>query len=187
MALDRTKPRLEPRPNIATTLAAAAAAAMPEPPANDQSPAEMKPNPNDDTIEFDELSGPSIQKASRIPEGAFNQRVVIQVQAVQNFIVASTPYDTYADALSDVTSLQLEDATYEISPSRGIDPQPGPSGSGSAARESATEGGAAGSNECAVQLTLVPGGLTAVPAGDREAAAAGGSESPAGEGVHRKG
>ncbi|CAN7948677.1 unnamed protein product, partial [Ixodes pacificus] len=58
---------------------------------------------------------------------------------------------------------------------------------GSAARESATGGGAAGSNEWAVQPTLVPGGFTAVPAGDREAAAAGGSESPAGEGVHRKG
>ncbi|KAG0423223.1 hypothetical protein HPB47_000991 [Ixodes persulcatus] len=190
MALeDRTKLPLEPRPNIVTTLAAAAAAAMPEPPANDQSPAEMEPNPNDDTMEFDELSGrtlshpgpwkqmlsdrrkskqqafstntqpapgkpnsssrvpraprlpdtdykviyrprdglriaawsdrqltASIQKASRIPEGAFNQRVVIQVQAVQNLIVASTPYDTYTDALSDVTSLQLENATYEISP-----------------------------------------------------------------------
>ncbi|KAM7307546.1 hypothetical protein ISCGN_011182 [Ixodes scapularis] len=192
MALeDRTEPPLEPRPNLDTAPAAtaAAAAAMPEPPANDQSQAVMEPNPNDDTMEFDELSGrtlshpgpwkqmlsdrrkakqqafstntqpapgkpnssprvsqaprlpdtdykvvyrprdglriaawsdrqltASIQKASRIPEGAFNQRVVIQVQAVQNLIVASTPYETYADALSDVTSLQLEDATYEISP-----------------------------------------------------------------------
>ncbi|KAM7293815.1 hypothetical protein ISCGN_023398 [Ixodes scapularis] len=162
---------------------------MPEPPANDQSQAVTEPNPNDDTIEFDELSGrtlshpgpwkqmlsdrrkakqqafstntqpapgkpnssprvsraprlpdtdykvvyrprdglriaawsdrqltASVQKASRIPEGAFNQRVVIQVQTVQNLIVASTPYETYADPLSNVTLLQLEDATYEISP-----------------------------------------------------------------------
>ncbi|KAG0443345.1 hypothetical protein HPB47_015019 [Ixodes persulcatus] len=82
---------------------------------------------------------------------------------------------------------QLPHQLEHIASSKGIDPQSDPSGSGSAARESATGGGAAGSNECAVQLTLVPGGFTAVPAGDREAAAAGGSESPAGDGVHRKG
>ncbi|KAM7297981.1 hypothetical protein ISCGN_023132 [Ixodes scapularis] len=47
------------RPNLDTALAATAAAAtaMPEPPANDQSQAVMEPNPNDDTMEFDELSG----------------------------------------------------------------------------------------------------------------------------------
>ncbi|KAH9367885.1 hypothetical protein HPB48_017528 [Haemaphysalis longicornis] len=38
------------------------------------------------------------------------------MQALQNLIVASTPYDTYADALSDVTSLQLGSARYEVSP-----------------------------------------------------------------------
>ncbi|KAG0417815.1 hypothetical protein HPB47_005344 [Ixodes persulcatus] len=57
-----------------------------------------------------------MQNVSRIVKGAFNQRLVIQVQAVQNLIVASTTYGTYADALSDVMSLQLEDATYKISP-----------------------------------------------------------------------
>lgn len=34
-----------------------------------------------------------IQTASGIPEGNFNQQIVIQVQAVQNLIVASTPND----------------------------------------------------------------------------------------------
>lgn len=55
-----------------------------------------------------------IQTASRIPEGSFNQQIVIQVQAVQNLIVASTPNDEYAEILSEVTSLQLGAATYHI-------------------------------------------------------------------------
>ncbi|KAG0425681.1 hypothetical protein HPB47_027170 [Ixodes persulcatus] len=116
MALeDRIKPPLEPRPNLATTAvaAAAAAAAMPKPPANDQSPAVTEPNPNDGTTEFDELIGrtlshPGPWRQMLSDRRAFNQRVVIQVQTV--------PYDTYADALSNVTSLELDDATYKISP-----------------------------------------------------------------------
>lgn len=57
-----------------------------------------------------------IQAASAIPEGAFNQQVVIQVQAVQNLIVASTPNAECADALSDVTSIQLGAVTYTVLP-----------------------------------------------------------------------
>lgn len=64
-----------------------------------------------------------IQTASRIPEGSFNQQIVIQVQAVQNLIVASTPNDEYAEILSEVTSLQLGAATYNILPY--IKPFPG--------------------------------------------------------------
>ncbi|KAG0415940.1 hypothetical protein HPB47_006882, partial [Ixodes persulcatus] len=37
------------------------------------------------------------------------------LQAVQNLIVASTPYNAYADDISDVASPQLNDVTYEIS------------------------------------------------------------------------
>ncbi|KAH9378803.1 hypothetical protein HPB48_008111 [Haemaphysalis longicornis] len=56
------------------------------------------------------------QAASAIPEGAFNQQVVIKVQAVQNLIVASTPNAECADALSDVTSIRLGAVTYTVLP-----------------------------------------------------------------------
>ncbi|KAH9384820.1 hypothetical protein HPB48_026838 [Haemaphysalis longicornis] len=57
-----------------------------------------------------------IQAASAIPEGAFNQQVVIQVQAVQNLIVASTPNAESVDALSDMTSIQLGVVNYTVLP-----------------------------------------------------------------------
>ncbi|KAH9384125.1 hypothetical protein HPB48_026112 [Haemaphysalis longicornis] len=66
---------------------------------------------------------PGIKTASRIPEGSFNQQIVIQVQAVQNLIVVSTPNDEYAEILCEVTSLQLGAATYNILPY--IKPFPG--------------------------------------------------------------
>ncbi|KAH9364335.1 hypothetical protein HPB48_009403 [Haemaphysalis longicornis] len=55
-----------------------------------------------------------LQAASRIPEGIFNHQVIIQVQAIQNLVVASTPNEDCAEALHHVTTLQLGAVTYKV-------------------------------------------------------------------------
>ncbi|KAH9375557.1 hypothetical protein HPB48_008124 [Haemaphysalis longicornis] len=65
----------------------------------------------------------SIQQASKIPEHVFNAYVTIQPQALQNLIVASTPDENCAMALSEVNTLQLGAAAYEVLPY--LKPPPG--------------------------------------------------------------
>lgn len=55
-----------------------------------------------------------LQAASGIPEGIFNHQVIIQVQAIQNLVVASTPNEDCAEALHHVTTLQLGAVTYKV-------------------------------------------------------------------------
>lgn len=57
-----------------------------------------------------------VQLASKIPERAFNQQVTVQVQAIQNLIVTSTPNEECAAALCKVTSILLGAATYNLQP-----------------------------------------------------------------------
>ncbi|KAH9367642.1 hypothetical protein HPB48_013646 [Haemaphysalis longicornis] len=57
-----------------------------------------------------------VQLASKIPGRAFNQQVTVQVQAIQNLIVTSTPNEECAAALWKVTSIILGAATYNLQP-----------------------------------------------------------------------
>ncbi|KAH9374965.1 hypothetical protein HPB48_022619 [Haemaphysalis longicornis] len=57
-----------------------------------------------------------VQLASKIPERAFNQQVTVQVQAIQNLIVTSTPNEKCAAVLCKVTSIILGAATYNLQP-----------------------------------------------------------------------
>ncbi|KAH9360635.1 hypothetical protein HPB48_007544 [Haemaphysalis longicornis] len=65
----------------------------------------------------------SIQQASKIPEHVFNAYVTIQPQALQNLIVATTPDENCAMALSEVNTLQLGAAACEVLPY--LKPPPG--------------------------------------------------------------
>ncbi|KAG0430712.1 hypothetical protein HPB47_022450 [Ixodes persulcatus] len=58
----------------------------------------------------------SIEQASKIPYHVFNAYVTIQPQASQNLIVASTPDENCATALSEITALQLGTTTHEVVP-----------------------------------------------------------------------
>ncbi|KAG0444843.1 hypothetical protein HPB47_013321 [Ixodes persulcatus] len=58
----------------------------------------------------------SIQQASKIPDHVFNTYVTIQPLALQNLIVASTPNENCATALTEITTLQLGTTTQEVLP-----------------------------------------------------------------------
>ncbi|KAH9371932.1 hypothetical protein HPB48_021292 [Haemaphysalis longicornis] len=55
-----------------------------------------------------------LQTASGIPESIFNHQVIIQVQAILNLVVASTPNEDCAEALHHVTMLQLGAVMYNV-------------------------------------------------------------------------
>ncbi|KAM7293892.1 hypothetical protein ISCGN_023467 [Ixodes scapularis] len=58
----------------------------------------------------------SLQRASKIPEYIFYARVTVQIQASQNLIVAGTPEENCALALSEISTIQLGAATHEVLP-----------------------------------------------------------------------
>ncbi|KAG0423515.1 hypothetical protein HPB47_000745 [Ixodes persulcatus] len=58
----------------------------------------------------------SLQQASKIPEHIFYARVTVQIQASQNLIVAGTPEENCALALSEISTIQLGAATHEVLP-----------------------------------------------------------------------
>ncbi|KAM7282021.1 hypothetical protein ISCGN_002179 [Ixodes scapularis] len=58
----------------------------------------------------------SLQQASKIPEHISYAQVTVQIQASQNLIVAGTPEENCALALSEISTIQLRAATHEILP-----------------------------------------------------------------------
>lgn len=58
----------------------------------------------------------SLAMASNIPQQEFFSQVTIQIQILQNLIVASTPSETHAITLSRISSIQLKSILYELVP-----------------------------------------------------------------------
>lgn len=58
----------------------------------------------------------SLQQASKIPQHIFYGQVTVQIQAQQNLIVASTPEENCALALSEISAVQLGATTHEVLP-----------------------------------------------------------------------
>lgn len=58
----------------------------------------------------------AICQASKLPERTFFSSVIIQTQVTQNLIVASTPDETLALTLCEVTTIQLGATTQELTP-----------------------------------------------------------------------
>lgn len=58
----------------------------------------------------------SLQQASNIPQHIFYAHVTVQIQAPQNLIVASTPEENCALALSEISTVQLGSTTHEVLP-----------------------------------------------------------------------
>lgn len=58
----------------------------------------------------------SLATASNIPQQEFFSQVTIQIQTLQNLIVASTPSETHAITLSRISSVELNSILYELLP-----------------------------------------------------------------------